>query len=505
MIIVFAAATLAVLFLLPLARAWEIAPDLGHGWAAALLAGYLWWERWPPAFAAGRSPGLFAWLGCGLALALLVPVRLYLTPYPLWPMMVVLYAAVLVGMALALAWLAGGGAMVRWLAGPLVIFLAAIPWPAMVETSIIMPLREGIAVTVSEICNLLGRPALASGTSVQLAGGWVGIDEACGGIRSLQASVMVALFFGEWLVMGWRRRIGLVGLAALAAVGGNFGRILFLSVWADGASGSLDKWHDPAGWGALGFSLLATGALGWWLRPAASLPPVSAPAGGTALRPGPALSRLLVLVAVGLLALEAGVRWWYLPGAARAREAVPQWTVRLPADHPTYRVFALTDLVRDMLRPDHYAAAHWRGGDGRERTAYYVEWQKGQVARHTPFQHNPTVCLPYSGCELLESLGTVPVKWARGTIPFHAYIFRQMNMDLVVAFVIWDPVRGKSLQEPGPGDRQSLVRTRWRDVIEARPDQPAQLLALAIQGRENLSRLTGELEALIQAANEETN
>ena len=37
------------------------------------------------------------------------------------------------------------------------------------------------------------------GTSVRLGNGWVGVDDACGGIRSLQACVMIGLFFGEWM------------------------------------------------------------------------------------------------------------------------------------------------------------------------------------------------------------------------------------------------------------------------------------------------------------------
>ena len=147
----------------------------------------------------------------------------------------------------------------RWLGGPLIILAAALPWGNQLEQHLIYPLREAMAAMTAEVSNLLGRPAIAAGTSVRLGSGWVGVDEACGGIRSLEASVMLALFFGEWLRFSWRRRTALVGLGVLAALLGNFLRILFLSQRAGDGAAAFVAAHDAAGWLALAFSLALIG------------------------------------------------------------------------------------------------------------------------------------------------------------------------------------------------------------------------------------------------------
>ena len=41
---------------------------------------------------------------------------------------------------------------------------------------------------------------------IEVSTGLVGIDESCSGIRSLQATLMIALFFGEFYRMSGTRR-----------------------------------------------------------------------------------------------------------------------------------------------------------------------------------------------------------------------------------------------------------------------------------------------------------
>nr|MCU0793784.1 hypothetical protein [Opitutaceae bacterium] len=138
----------------------------------------------------------------------------------------------------------------------------------------------------------------------------------------------------------------------------------------------------------------------------------------------------------------------------------------------------------------------WRGADGRERGAYYVEWRRGQMARTAPFLHNPTICLPYSGSELVEELGGFDVRWSGGAIPFRAYVFRYMNREMTVAFAVWDTARGRALTQEAEGE---WWRSQWRDVREARRHQPAQLLSFTVAEREDLDRMAEEIAAMIRA------
>ena len=496
------AAAAAILLLVPLGRAWKLAADLGHGWAAPLLIGYLLWERWPHRPAARPHPVSAAWWAALIAAAAAaLPLRLLLTPYPLWPALKWAYTALLIAVALAGAWLLAGRPGVRWLGGPLILLAAALPWESELESHFIYPLREGMAGLTAEVSNLLGHPAIAAGTSVRLGHGWVGVDEACGGIRSLEASIMLALFFGEWLRFRWPRRLALVAAGILAALLGNFLRILFLSLRAAAGTAAFFAAHDAAGWLALSFSLALTGLLAWrWARadrtstkdgPATRIIRPSGP-------PSPATA-CWILAAAALLACDEGVaRAWYARGTAAAA-AIPQWTARLPKDLPAFRPATLTEEDRAMLVPDSYFAGSWPAGDENLASAYYIEWQGGQVARFVPFLHNPTVCLPLAGCELQATLDDIAVPSPAGELSFHNYIFRRAGEDLAVAFIVWDPSRDRPLTPAAESalDRFGWLRQRWQEVREGRADQPAQLLSVAVSGAEAETKLRVILTQLV--------
>jgi hypothetical protein len=154
-----------------------------------------------------------------------------------------------------------------------------------------------------------------------------------------------------------------------------------------------------------------------------------------------------------------------------------------------------------MLRPDYYTAGRWTGHDGRKRSAYFVEWKQGQAARSIPFLHNPTVCLPASGCQLARELGDISVPWLGGSLLFHAYVFRSMSEEFAVAFIIWDPLLGQPLRKGGGDGWLAWWRAQWSDVKNARQHQQAQLLTLAIHGEGSESLLSEELAALVRRRN----
>ncbi|HLP24487.1 MAG TPA: hypothetical protein VK477_02330, partial [Acidobacteriota bacterium] len=111
-----------------------------------------------------------------------------------------------------------------------------------------------------------------------------------------------------------------------------------------------------------------------------------------------------------------------------------------------------------------------------------------------PFLHNPTVCLPLAGCDLVDSLGVLNVDWRGLTVPFHVYKFKRVNSEMAVAFVIWDPSRIQPLEQATHASWSEWLASRWRDVAEAREHQPAQLFTVAIDWTPDASR---RLEQLI--------
>ena len=66
-------------------------------------------------------------------------------------------------------------------------------------------MRLNTAMTV-EFLGLFGVVALQHGNVIEVSTGMVGIDEACSGIRSFQAMLMISLFFGEFYALKVSRR-----------------------------------------------------------------------------------------------------------------------------------------------------------------------------------------------------------------------------------------------------------------------------------------------------------
>jgi exosortase/archaeosortase family protein len=154
----------------------------------------------------------------------------------------------------------------RELAFPVCFFLVAVPWPTGLETFITQSLMRLNTATTIEMLGLFGIPAVQHANVIEVATGVVGINEACSGIRSLQATLMLSLFFGEVYALSTVRRVFCVlagfGLAFLF----NVGRTLLLT-WVASAKGvgAVASWHDPAGVTILVACFLSLWGMAWGL------------------------------------------------------------------------------------------------------------------------------------------------------------------------------------------------------------------------------------------------
>jgi hypothetical protein len=247
-----------------------------------------------------------------------------------------------------------------------------------------------------------------------------------------------------------------------------------------GGGHSVHDLHDTAGWVALAGSLLITAGVGchWagWRWPTLS------PLPGRVSPPYSSMPSWFAFAVLWLAVNEGVTRWWFADGAS-SQTSVPRWTASMPENLGSFVREPLLELSAEILRPDVYRAGRWKGGDDLVFASYYIEWNQGQVARYLPFAHNPTVCLPLAGCELVASLGEFRVAWHGTHIPFQVYKFSRMGEDMWVAFTIWDPSRGAPMKGATGGNTLfRTLRERWLEVVDKRENQPAQMLTLAISG-----------------------
>src|ERR1035441_3828368 len=135
----------------------------------------------------------------------------------------------------------------RGLAFPICFFLVAVPWPSGLETFMVQSLMRSNVATTVELLGLFGIPAVQHANVIEVGAGVVGIDEACSGIRSLQATLMISLFLGELYLLTVRRRVGLVALGFVLAFVFNVARTLLLTGIASARGvGTVSSQYMPA-------------------------------------------------------------------------------------------------------------------------------------------------------------------------------------------------------------------------------------------------------------------
>ncbi|MGC1479665.1 MAG: exosortase/archaeosortase family protein, partial [Chthoniobacterales bacterium] len=298
-------------------------------WFCAVLL-YLRWADRPPVQPPSRLVTIlcvFSALGSALGLALLQPI---FEANSDWRPPA--QAAALCGVTgtFALATLIGGPKWLRHFGVPIALFLAAAPWPWRFEKVFIQQNLMGFNATLCvEILQWIGFEATKQGALISLPVGVLEVEEACSGIRSLQASVALALVAGEACRSPVTIRIAFVCVAVLVALIGNAIRILILAVLASTRGMSaIDHLHDPAGYAILAASLTTVIIMGAWsLRrhpiPAPPPPSVRPPARFPQSR---LFSGGLIAVAGLWLASLIGTEAWYRSNESPSPDLSNAWT-----------------------------------------------------------------------------------------------------------------------------------------------------------------------------------
>lgn len=436
---------------------WGGRPEQAHGWLVPAFALWLGRERWldAPQPAAG---GWF-WPAAALAgaMALWTAGLVLLTPNGYWPT-----AQWLAGLGAAAGWLAAaaGAGGRRWaghFAGAALFPLCAAAWPAVVQVPVLETLGPLLAAGAAEVVNAGGRLALAQGSVIEVTGGWVGVDEACAGLRSLDAAVMMAWFIGEQRRFTASGRVWLGAAALAAAVGGNFFRATTL-VWVAAGAGpqATEAWHDTLGWAVLGLTLAGVLAAAERIERRAARP---AARGSGAPADRRFASAGLALAAAGW---AATVTWYSPAGYAPVRvgwelaSAGAEWR----AAPPPPGIGTLLDATR------------WEGAEGEgagwRGLAYLIAWEGDVASAENAFKHGPELCLSGIGLRRVAEIEAVTVNAAGRTLALAGARYADATERLqYVWFARWDEaegrVVGRGVSEASPAEtRLAGVRARRR-------------------------------------------
>jgi exosortase len=520
---------------------WTVNPQYSYGWAVPFLCAFLFWQKIQQSAVssqwsvAGASEGgkfqlsAFSFQLIFISLALLyAPTRLIEEANPGWRLVSWVLALEVVGLTLIFIRLALGASrfevsgfrfQVSDIVFPVCFFLVAVPWPLLIEWPLIRELTRADTGITAELLGWLGIPAMPRGNVIEVATGVVGIDEACSGIRSFQATLMISLFLGEFYRLNLARRFTLVFAGFALSFFFNLARMSLL-VWVAARKGvpAIASWHDPAGVTILVACFVCLWGLGVWFarrngqksevksqKPEGGMQPAGkAESGGLKSEiPVPStfnlqlstLRKLALAFGAWIVISEAGIEAWYRSHEARL-PAAPQWTVAWPTNNPAFKELMLAGRTRQILRYDEGRSAGWQEGDCSWQ-AVFLRWKPGRTAIHLAQNHTPELCLTAAG----YTLNTIsPQEWFEVNglrMPFSVNEVAGAPRPFFVFYCLWDDraaAQGFEIMYLTYGNRLASALAGLRN-----PGQRS--LEIAVTGPDNADEaeaaLRGELNKLI--------
>lgn len=365
---------------------------------------------------------------------------------------------------------------------------------------------RAVTAGVIELLDLLAVPALQEGNLIRVASGLIGVEEACSGIRSLQSTLMISLFLGQFYSLSPLRHAALVVIGGLLAFLTNLGRALFLVlVSVHQGKEAFARWHDTAGLAVLTACLLglwgAAVLLTRWSADGGPNRHSTAKAGTTAPSttlpglPGIPLARpILVVLLLWPVAVEAAVEGWYRAHERAGAAGVPvTWTVRWPESAPGYREIEIPEASRALLRYTEGRTAAWQDAPGEYWNLFFSRWEAGQSAGAAAKMHTPRVCLSAAGLPLVRDLGVIAVESAGLTIPLHGYVFNAAGRELYVFYCLWEDRRA---QPAGHPLSKSAETGTFSDRLGEDELTAQGRLRAALAGRRNLGQRVMEISLL---------
>jgi exosortase len=473
---------------------WATNSQYTFGWLVPFLCAYLFLLRWrtrPPARIARLAVASRAFWGIGFCL---LPTWLIAQANPDWRLIGWILAVEIVALSLCTIYILGGSSWLGHFAFSICFILVSVPWLSAVEKSVIDGLTQAATVVAVASLNLFHIAAVQHGNVIEVKTGMLGVDEACSGIRSLQATMVVSLFFGEVYRASALRRVALIFGGALIAFLCNVGRFFVLGAVAakDGLE-SISIWHDPLGAAVLAVCLLLVWALARLLS--------GSPQKFSRSKEAPATTfpwRLTSGLGLWILLTLVGTEFWY---RIHETPAKAQWSVQWPAHEKDFSDVNLSDLEASLLGCDSETAAQWTSGDGSRWTAFFFKWAKGPArSRILAGMHRPETCLPAAGYQLRQDRGTFTVQANGLMIPFHALTFEDAGQQVYVYHCLWED-RSKPSAGFSTGDVWNRF-ARLELVLRGERNLGQQVLEIVITGyhtpEEAETAFRQHVEAMIQ-------
>jgi exosortase len=411
-----------------LASEWSVNEQYQFGFAVPLLGLYLAWRNWPAVLVPGSKRGFVLYF---VAWPVLLLAELLRLGDPFWRLTGGLWMFGVTLLTLGYLHQLGGWFLVKRMVFPLCSLWLGLPWPRPLENQVIQTLTHYVATATTAIMNFAGVAALQRGNLIQLSSQVVGIDVACSGIESFQASLMASVFLWCLLRLRMPAGLGLVASGLVCSLVVNLGRVIVLTYAAHFLSSQNQAVHDWVGGAATLIIFGTIFLLARWLnrrhaRPAFDLPAqISSPLSGRNIfRWFGAIVSVIPFLAIPLV---AGL----IRGSPEqtAWSGQPRWqidTSSLPVGW-SVRPLNPTNAEKSMLRFSQWAAFQIRTSDGLWANIVHLFWSKNRAMPSLAFYHTPALCLPSAGWQTVGEPESVELKVDGNPVSFVRYALQQDN------------------------------------------------------------------------------
>jgi exosortase/archaeosortase family protein len=377
------------------------------------------------------------------------------------------------------------------------MLLLSVPLPDSVWGVISQSLKSLVTGVATDLLNILQVAARQQGSVIITARGSVGVDEACSGLRSLQASLVAGLFIGLLTLRKRRHQALLLLLSVGIVLAANTARATFLA-WKVGAQGPeiLTHYHDPAGFAILLVNMGILALVSAWLvyrekhLPPLKAQPIQLTGAGEIWRFDEVLALALLLLLLASHLVLAQRTYWQVSGPAAFLGTNPQIVPGYQAESlPTTRELA------EMLRYDGVDSTRLISGRGTAIEIFHALWFAGKVSNQFVGQHVPAICYQNSGWTALGPAEARSVVLRGREWPMLWQEFRQGNETVRVGFL---HVVGGRARVFRPEDRGLFSWRTLRWDVGLGKLAPQEIFIIALEQRGEAVRQWQELLALLR-------
>lgn len=196
---------------------------------------------------------------------------------------------------------------------------------------------------------------------------------------------------------------------------------------------------------------------------------------------------------------EIGTEAWFRYKESQAKKTEP-WNIQLPDPENfesasergliNFQAQEIGEREREILHCETGVSASWQDMSGNAWNAFVLSWAPDKKLSDVDSAHNPTICLPAAGFELVEAGPVVNMPIGDDQMPFQTWIFKQGGMPVYVFMGVRRQYEvGELFLVTGTGRESKLNRALEKASVGLR-GAPLQALQLFVRGPRSLEEAT---------------